>query len=934
MITNNQFNMKRLTLLSLLSLLLSNAFAVNTKTVVEQVSAAVTLTEDVDFHITSAEPFTATGSLDIKNVDQAVVIFDNLRPSEALSYLGFITIDGQKAANRVNCYLKIYNRGAILMPHSPNIKPLTTYTEANFQGESYNNYTTGHKNGYMRTLSTAQLNNRIKSFRLKRGFMVTFSLREEGRGYSRCFIADKGDIEVNLPPLMAGRVSSYRIFHWNDCSKSGIADNLNESVNALLHTTWSYTWGEGRSMGTDFECVPHMNQIYGPSASTLGSSEYSAHIKTDNEPGNSADPQPATVDQVLARWEDLMRTGKRLMTPSSHDGSISWMNAFVDSIDRRGWRCDIVDVHSYWTEGTYNGLESNWYKKYHRPIWISEFVWGASWNKNGIFSSDVNWDNPTAADLQKNKDNMSRILTNLNNWGFIERYAYWNGERNCSKIYMNGKLTPLGEFYANMDTGVGYNSAYDYIPSAPPVAAPRVLTHSFTPSTGIFKMTFRDTNGELNDSVFVERRVDDGPWERIYTAKIAENGYSYVVTDTISTGGMYVYRTHALLYNGRNMYSPEVYNVVGMTEGEGALQYGKITTAVSDNIVNFFAHPYEKQPVVVFGSPTSTTLNTYPVEQVNDVTQIDDLYTSFGANMMTWTESAGETPFADGSETSSYLVVEPGNGTIGSLNYEAGMVEDAEGNMLGVGADVVAVKFKQPFADAPVVMVTTYNNQNKYPVSARALDVTNEGFKLVARRQHALSGTMKPVNISYFAIDKGVGETPEGKIFTVGNETKTFRGAMVEVKYGSELTNPAPFVQLQSQNRDVAGIIRIVQQGDSYMRVRLQLDPSSPDGTLGSQQPAKEMVGWMVVSDNPNITAIRDFIPDSRRLGIWPTLATHAIAVKDEAATSASVYSVNGARLLTVALVEGQATIDVTSLPAGIYVVRTNANHSGKIVKR
>ena len=927
--------MKRLILLSLLSLLMTSAFAVNTKTVVEQVSQAVVLDKDVDYHITSAEPFTATGSLDIKNVDQAVVIFDNLRPSQALAYLGFITIDGQKAANRVNCYFKIYNRGAILMPHSPNIKPMTTYTEPNFQGESCSNYSIGHNNGFMRTLSENQLNNRIKSFRLKRGYMVTFSLREEGRGYSRCFIADDRDIEVNLPPLMAGRVSSYRLFHWNDCSKSGIADNLDQNVNALLHTTWSYTWSAGSSMGTDFECVPHMNHIYGPSASDLGKADYSAHIKTDNEPGNSADPQPATVDQVLNRWEDLMRTGKRLMTPSSHDGSINWMNAFVDSIDKRGWRCDIVDVHSYWTEGTYNGLENNWYKKYKRPIWISEFVWGASWNNNGIFAPGINRDNPTEADLQLNLTNMSRILNNLNKWGFIERYAYWNGEANCSKIYRNGKLTPLGEFYSNMDTGVGYNSEYEYIPSPPPVSAPRIINYSFTPSTSVFKMTFRDSNGELNDAVYVERKVGDGPWEPIYEAKIQENGYTYLCTDTITKGGNYAYRTHAKIYSGANYYSPEVYNMIGMTQGEGVLQYGDVTTSVSDNISNFLSQPLDQQPIVVFGGPTVKNLTTYPVEQVTDVTKDADTYTSFGAKMMTWTESVDEKPFADGAETSSYLVLESGNGKIGELNYEAGMVSDEEGNQLSVSTDVVEVKFKQPFAAVPVVMVSTYNNKNKYPVSGRAFDVTTEGFKLIARRQHTLTGTMQPVNFSYFAVDKGEGETPEGKKLLVGVEDLTFKGTMMQIQYGSELTNPIPFVQLQSQNRDAAGIIRIQMQADSYMRVRLQLDPSSPNGTISRTSPATEAVGWMVLSDNPTVTAIRDLAaPTARRLNIWPTVATHAVAVKDASATTASVYSASGARMLTVNLVEGQATIDLTSLPAGIYVVRTNAQHSGKIVKR
>ena len=52
----------------------------------------------------------------------------------------------------------------------------------------------------MNTLSTAKLNNRIRSFKLKRGYMVTFSNNPAGRGYSRCFIADQADLEfASLP---------------------------------------------------------------------------------------------------------------------------------------------------------------------------------------------------------------------------------------------------------------------------------------------------------------------------------------------------------------------------------------------------------------------------------------------------------------------------------------------------------------------------------------------------------------------------------------------------------------------------------------------------------------------------------------------------------------------------------------------------------------
>ena len=55
--------MKHLTLLTLsLCVALPSVWADNTITTVEQVSEAVTLSDDVDYHITSATPFTATNS--------------------------------------------------------------------------------------------------------------------------------------------------------------------------------------------------------------------------------------------------------------------------------------------------------------------------------------------------------------------------------------------------------------------------------------------------------------------------------------------------------------------------------------------------------------------------------------------------------------------------------------------------------------------------------------------------------------------------------------------------------------------------------------------------------------------------------------------------------------------------------------------------------
>ena len=81
-------------------------------------------------------------------------------------------------------------------------------------------------------------------------------------------------------------------------------------------------------------------------------------MKTNNEPGNSADDHPQTVEEVLANWENLMRTGLRLCSESSHDGSWSHLQNFIKAIDERGWRCDLLDLHCYWPAGSFGDFSN------------------------------------------------------------------------------------------------------------------------------------------------------------------------------------------------------------------------------------------------------------------------------------------------------------------------------------------------------------------------------------------------------------------------------------------------------------------------------------------------------------------------------------------------------------------------------------------------
>ena len=349
----------------LLCTLSTAVWAVNTKTRVAQVTDTVKLTEDVDYIIESATPFNEKGVVDIVNTNHAVLILDSVKPSNVTNaILKRIKINGANATKGNNCQVKLYNRGSIILPYKENCFPLTTYTEPNFQGDSCTTYTSGSSGGYMKTLNNATLNNRIRSFKLKRGYMVTFANKGAGRGYSRCFIAADKDLEVKeLPGILDRSISSYRLFTWFDTGKVGLANDTRAEAVKALNVTSCYSFGLGESRAPDAECVPHHIYEDWPSSSACGQVSYSPHLKTNNEPRNSADDHPQTLDDILNNWENLMATGMRLCTPSSWDGSDYWngtgfLKQFLDSIDARGWRCDIVDMHCYWPEGNFPNLNN------------------------------------------------------------------------------------------------------------------------------------------------------------------------------------------------------------------------------------------------------------------------------------------------------------------------------------------------------------------------------------------------------------------------------------------------------------------------------------------------------------------------------------------------------------------------------------------------
>ena len=867
-------------------------FAKNTVTKVEQVSTEVTLIDNVDYVITSTTPFTGDGLINIVNTDHAVVIFQNIKPSAVISGELYkkIQINGNTATTS-SCQIRMYDRGTIIFPYSnasssiAAYRPLTCYTKANFEGESYGNYFEGHDgNGYMKTLSETGLNNNIRSFKLKRGYMVTFAVGKSGWGYSRCFIADQEDLEISsLPYMLNGKITSYRLFRWWNAGKKQLADNLNETDLSALCVQSSYTWGVGHDMQPDYECVPNHIHENWPSVSDIGKATWSPHSKTNNEPRNPAESDGTwTMDQILGNWEGLMRTGMRLCSPSSWDGSDYWnatgfLADFMDVIDTRGWRCDIIDLHCYWAEGSFANIQ-NWTNKYKRPVWISEWCWGASWNNNGAFASGVT--------PEQVRDALQRICTKLNNNEYVERYYYWNGERYPSKLY-DGSLTPAGVYYAAMDGGLGYKPSIQKIPTDQPLQNTMIadLKATYNTTTGNVTVNWTDGNYERIDSFVVQaKRPGSSNYTKVgvvypadQNAKDGTTSELYSFIDNNAPAGGNSYRV-VVRYSSSSFISNEATVGVASNRSIGSLRYGEINVSGTEkNTVNYAkAFKNLSIPNLVYSAPSAN----------NKVGKFFIIRTtssnSFGLQQMPYVKADGTAVSVTNAESACYIAL-PKDSTC----YDLPNVLDGGnpltlqcGQISQVGLTNVHVSFEKAYEEGvvPVVIVSPVVKSNaiSYGLSARVENITNTGFDVRIQRQnyyHDISFSTIPVY--FFAMQPGEASLGGGLLISAQRFEDALVGAAVggngkPVTLVTPLLNPYILLGAQSNKHDALReifLFKTAKNGDTDNVVSFTpnayLDATA--STTGTAYSPSEDLGIIAIAtdpngnpeDDPTVTAIR-----------------------------------------------------------------------------
>ena len=492
----------------------------NTRKVISLRKKKITLDEQIDLHIISESSALTDCSIDLAN-EKAWVIFDNARPSNVIkNYLSQITINGQPATVDGNCRVVIYLNGALVMPYVNNAI-LTGYDGEQFTGESIE-YRVPGVGGMGKNA------NRMRSFRLKRGYMATLATEVSGGGYSRVYVADHHDIEVPvLPDALLGRVSSVIIKKWQYVSKKGWCSTTSNSAIASetskVRATWFYTWSADRSSTYDTEYIPIRQHIYWPSVSDIAGHTSSTACLSFNEPDHSEQHDNCACGGTISAWTactktpDFQVTGMRIGSPAPTDAS--WLTEYIQNCNNMSYRCDFVAFHAYWGPNEANGPQE-WYNQLKsiynntkRPIWITEWNYGASWTKES-------WPSGWSDKLEKERKAIKEILNVLDTCSFVERYAFynWDTDYRTAIHWTEGYLTPAGKVYRDSKSDFAYNAKVQFTPVwyKPSIKTP-TMTARVNENDQEMAVTIENKNGDLTDILTIQKLKSDGTWEDYYT---------------------------------------------------------------------------------------------------------------------------------------------------------------------------------------------------------------------------------------------------------------------------------------------------------------------------------------------------------------------------------------------------------------------------------
>lgn len=548
---------------SLVSTTMNNA---GKKTVTSYNGYAVTVMGKTDLHITSATaPLTGGSTVDLQG-ENAWLFFDNVHPYDvAAKYLKQVTVDGKAVVFNVsnrsanNVRLAIYDNGCVVIPYGEAAckSAVTVYDGENFTGHSMAmDVNTYHNN-------LGEWDNKIRSFKLRRGFMATLANNANGTGFSKVFVADEADLEVPvLPEGMEQFVSFVRCFKWEWVSKKCRAGNPGVGDANKLDVTAYYNWSADRMSGDpqlDVEFSPQFHHAGWPSASTINGLQNTTHVLGYNEPDNTNDKRehPATAVDVIKMWPTVMQSGMRAGSPGP-TSVWSWNDAFIKLADSLNYRVDFMVAHIY--EPNLNA-ETLKQRINHlssvgggRPVWITEWNNGANWTNEWWPDQTKNgggYDRPyTAANGERQRKFMAECLPALDKMNNLERYYEYDWVQDARALVLGDTLTPTGKVYAEHKSPLAYRkaNAYDFKwKIAPPL--PGITVSPFSKKVNL---SWYDHNGETGKFYVVQRLIDSrvayDTCDTLYLGKDYQAGGTVNYSEPIVGNTKAIYRVFAVSY--------------------------------------------------------------------------------------------------------------------------------------------------------------------------------------------------------------------------------------------------------------------------------------------------------------------------------------------------------------------------------------------------
>jgi hypothetical protein len=297
------------------------------------------------------------------------------------------------------------------------------------------------------------------SFTLEKGYMATFAQDVNGLGFSKIFIAQDNDLEINLPADLQGSISFIRVSPWFPVGKKGsLGGDVKWSSANNYNTTWHYSWGltDQKSEGVQF--VP-MSWSKGDDwtslekMETVGQNMSFNHLLAFNEPDNSGQSN-LTVEEALDAYPKLLASGLRLGAPgvenvqysatSDSFNESSWIQEFMDGCVERGYRVDFIPAHDYVRRSKSTFLErfKALHDRYDIPVWVTEYNYG---NPN-MGSANLT--------IEQGYSNIKGLTEVLEDADFIERYNwyYFFGADSGIGGITDGELNITGQFYRDFES--------------------------------------------------------------------------------------------------------------------------------------------------------------------------------------------------------------------------------------------------------------------------------------------------------------------------------------------------------------------------------------------------------------------------------------------------------------------------------------------------